>query len=87
MTVAKNVEIKSLFDRRAFEVFFKEELLFDGNILPGCFVLVTKSSDDGKVKYKARLVIGGHCNNIKELTMQLTSILQLQSVRFLLALS
>lgn len=87
MTAAKKAEIKSLLDRQTFKLILREELLSDGNILPGCFVMAIKSTGDGKIKYKARYVIGGHRDKYKDLMVHSTSNLQPQSVRILLALA
>ena len=87
MTAAKKAEIKSLLDRGTFKVILQEELPPDGHILPGRFVLAIKSTDDGKIKYKARYVIGGHRDKYKDLMVHSTSTLQPQSVRLLLALA
>ena len=87
MTAAKKAEIKSLLDRGTFKVILQEELPPDGNILPGRFVVAIKSTDDDKINYKARYVIGGHRDKYKDLMVHSTSTLQPQSVRLLLALA
>lgn len=60
MDDAKKNEIKNLLEKGTFKVILKEEIPHDGNVLPGRFILVIKSSIDGKTKYKDRYVIGGH---------------------------
>lgn len=76
-----------MLDRGTFMMMLKEEPAHNGNILRGRFVFAIKSTDDRKVKYKARYVIGSHRNKFKGLMVHSTSTLQLQSVRLLLALA
>ena len=59
ITVAKKDEIKSLPECGNFKVILKEELPPNGNIPPGRCVLAINSTEDGKIKYKARYVIDG----------------------------
>ena len=87
MPAAKKADIKNLLERGTFKVILKEELPPDGNIFPGRFVLAIKSTDDGKVKYKATYVIGGHRDKYKDFMVHSTSTLQPQSIRLLLALA
>ncbi len=87
MTAAKRAKIKNLLDRGTFEVVLREDLLLDGNILPGRFVLTIKSTDDGQAKHKARYVIGGHRDRFKDFMVHSTTTLQPQSIRLLLALA
>ena len=87
MTAAKKAEIKNPLERGTFKVILKDELPPDGNILPGCFVLAIKSTDDEKIKYKARYVIGGRRDKYKDFMVHFTSTLQPQSIRLLLALA
>ena len=46
-----------------------------------------KSLLDGEMKYKARYVIGGHRDKMKDWMVHSTTTLQPQSVSFLLALA
>ena len=87
MSAAKKIEIKGLLDRGAFRIMLKEDLPKDANVLPGRFVLAIKSTDDGQVKFKARYVIGGHRDKLKQMMVHSTSTLQPHSIRLLLALS
>ena len=87
MNAAKKAEIKNLLERGTFKVILKEELPPDGNVLPGRFVLAIKSTDDGKINYKARYVIGGHRDKYKAFMVHSTSTMQPQSIRLLLALA
>lgn len=43
--------------RRALKVIRKEEIPKNANVLPGCSVLALKSTEEVKVKRKARLFI------------------------------
>ena len=87
MQAAKKLEIKNLLERGTFRVLLKEEIPQDGNVLPGRFVLAIKSTIDGKVKYKARYVIGGHKDRMKGWMVHSSTTIQPQSVRLLFALT
>ena len=65
----------------------REEVPSDANVLPGRFVLAIKSSEDGQVMFKARYVIGGHRNRMKDMMVHSATSLQPQSIRLLLALA
>lgn len=66
MTAAKRAEIKSLLEPDTFKFILKEEVPPDGNIIPCRVVLPIKSTDNGKVKFKASYVIRGHQDNFKD---------------------
>ena len=51
------------------------------------FVLAIKSNADGHVKYKARCVIGGHKESLKNYMVDGAQTLQASSSRLLLALA
>ena len=87
MGEAKKKEIRHLLQRGTFKVILKEEVPPDLDVLPGRFVLAIKFSIDSKTKYKARDVIGGHRDKLKELMVHSTATLQPQSVRMCLALA
>lgn len=87
MTEAKKTEIRSLLDRGTFKVILKEDIPPDGNVLPGRFVLAIKSTEDGEVKFKARYVIGGHRDRLKNMMVHSVQTLQPSSIRLLLALA
>ena len=67
MTAAKKAEIRILLERKTFKVILKEELPPDGNNLTGRFVLAFNSTEDVKMKHKARYVIRGDCDKFKDL--------------------
>lgn len=87
MNDAKRKEIRSLLEKGTSKVILKEEIPPDANVLPGRFVLALKSSIDGKIKCKARYVIGGHRDKLKHMMVHSSTTLQPQSVRLLLALA
>ena len=87
MHMAKREEIKILLRRGTFKVILKEEIPPNGNILPGRFALGFKSTEGGKMKYKARYVIGGHRDRFKEMMVHSAATQQPQSIRLLLALA
>ena len=87
MTAAKRKEIMSLMRRGTFKVILKEEIPPDGNVLPGRFVLAIKSTEDDRIKFKARFVIGGHRDKLKKLLVHSSQSIQPASVRLLLTLS
>ena len=65
----------------------KEELPNGANALTARFVLAIKSNTDGQVKYKARYVIGGHRDELKQYLVHGAQTLQASSARLLLALA
>ena len=65
MQKAKLDEIRNLMKRGTFKVVLKEDIPDDANVLPGRFVLALKSDIDGKIIHKARFVIGGHRDKLK----------------------
>ena len=87
MAKAKCDEIKNLLERGTFKIIFREDILPDGNVLPGRFVPNIKSTEDGEAKFKARFVIGGHRDRLKHMMVHSTTTLQPQSIRLLLALA
>lgn len=87
MTEAKKKEIKELLRRGTFKVILKQDVPPDGNVLPGRFVLSIKSKIDGRILFKARYVIGGHRDRMKDLLVHSTSTTQPQSVRLLLSIA
>ena len=87
MENAKAKEIRNLLSRGTFKVILKEDIPPDGNVLPGRFVLAIKSTEDNKVIYKARYVIGGHRDKFKDMMVHTSTTLQPQSIRLLLAMA
>ena len=87
MLEARAEEIRNLIKRKTFKVILKEDLPADANVLPGRFVLALKSTVDGKIFHKARFVIGGHRDRLKNFMVHSSQTLQPSSIRLLLALA
>ena len=65
----------------------KEELPDGANALTARFVLAVKSAVHGKIKYKARYVIGGNHDSLKHYLVHGAQTLQATSTRLLIALA
>lgn len=87
MNEAKKAKIKGLLKRGTFKIILKRDVPKNGNILPGRFVLAIKSLVDRKIKFKARYVIGGHRDKLREYLIHSSNSTQPQSVRILLSLA
>lgn len=87
MGEANKAEIRNLLERGTFKVVMKEDIALNANALPGCFVLQIKSTEDDKVKLKARYVVGGNRDRCKNMIDHSATTLQPQSVRNLLAIA
>lgn len=68
-------------------MILKTDIPPGGNVLPGRFVLAFKSKIDGTVVFKARYVIGGHRDKMKDLLVHFSNTVQPQSVRLITALT
>ena len=78
-------EIISLIERGTFRIVVMEDTS-EKNVLPSRFVLAIKHAD-GTTRYKARFVLGGHKDKMKNFMLHSASSLSQTSVRMLLALS
>lgn len=87
MSEAKKTEILNLLARGIIRVMLKENLSFDGKVLPDCFVLVIKSTPHGQEKYKTHDVTGGHWDKLKNLVVHSSLILQLQYICLMLSIA
>lgn len=87
MTEEKRIEINFLLERGAFSVILREDVLPDGNVLRGRFVLAIKSNSDENIKLKSRYVIGGHKDKIKHYIVHSAENLHPQSIRLLFVLA
>ena len=87
MNNAIKEEVRDLLRRGTFKVVLKEELPDGANALTARFVLAIKSNADGKIKYKARYVIGGHRDKLKHYMVHGAQTLQASSARLLLSLA
>eukprot|EP00171_Calliarthron_tuberculosum_P023324 IDg23324t1 len=87
MSEAKRKEIRGLLERGTFKVILKEDVPADANVLPGRLILAIKSTEDGQIKFKARYVIGGHRDKMKNLMVHSAITLQPSSIRLILAIA
>lgn len=87
MCETKKTEIENQLELATFKTTLMEDIPSDGSVLPGQFVPTINSIHDGQVKRKARYVVGGHRDVLKNMRVHSKSMLQPQSVRMLLALS
>ena len=87
ITSAKKAEISNLHKRGTFKAILREESPDNANVLPGSFVSTIKSTEDGQEKFKARYVIGGHRDKLKQFMVHSSQTLQPTSVRLLLAMA
>lgn len=85
MTEAKGAEIKGLLERGTFKAILRKEIPPNRNVLPGRFVIGLKSTEDGKEKFKARYIIGGHRDRHKAFMAHTSQTLQPASIRLMLA--
>lgn len=84
ITVAEQAELKGLMQRGTLKVILREEIPADGNVLPGRFVLIIKSTEDGKEKFKARYVLSGHRDRSKAFMVHTSKTLKPASIRLML---
>ena len=87
MLKAKLDEVSDQLRRGTFKVILKSELPDGANALTARFVLAIKSSTDDKIKYKARYVVGGHRDILKNYLVDGSQTLQASSARLLVALA
>ena len=87
MEQAKRAEVQELLKRGTFKVILRSELPNGANAITARFVLAIKSNADEKVKYKARYVMGGHRDKMKNFLVHGAQTFQPSSARLLLALS
>lgn len=84
MTKAMKDKIKRLLERRIFNAILKEDVSPGANFLSDRFVLEIKSIQDGKIKFKARFVIGGHHDKLESLMVHFSQTIHPSSIRILL---
>lgn len=87
MTEAKKSEIRNFLRRNTFKIILKKDVPPNGNILSGRFVLAIKSTVDGQIKFKARFVIGGHRDKMKNMMVHCTITAQPQTVRMVMSIA
>lgn len=83
MKQSKCKEIHVLLRGETFSTVLRREVPADANDISGRFALAIKSKLDRKTKDKARLVVGGHCDKLKDLMMHSSETLQPLSIRYL----
>ena len=87
MRKAIRSEVRDLMRCSAFRAILKRELSDGANTLTARFILAIKSTDDVITKYKARYVIGGHCDHLIHNLMHNAQTLRPMSIRLLLAIT
>lgn len=83
---ARTTKVKIPLEHGNLMIISREDVPLDGNVLPSQFLLIISFIGDGQIKHKARYVVGGHRDRLKNMTLLSTTVLQPQSVRVLLAL-
>lgn len=84
---AKQKEIKGLIDRGTWKLICKDEVLDNANILGGRFVLAIKDAGADKEIWKARFVVQGFRDKLKEFLVHDTSTARQHSTRVLVGLA
>lgn len=85
MTRAKQKEVRDLLKRGTFKIILKEAVSSNANVFSGRLLLAIRSDLDGRIKHKARYVMGGQRDKWKELMVHKSKTLSPQSARLLLA--
>lgn len=84
---AVKAEVKGLMDRKTFKKILKEDIPEDANVLPGQFVLLIKSTQDGSKTYKAPFITGEHRDKLKRPMVHFSQTMQPSSIRLTHALA
>ena len=87
MSEAISAEVSNLEERGTFKVMRTSELPDDANLLTARFVMSIKTDAQGIERYKARYVVGGHRDSMKNYLVHGSQTLQKPSCRLLLALA
>lgn len=87
MAEARYKEIKGLLERGTFQIILREEVPPGSNLMPARFVFAIKSTEDRKIKFKARYVICGNRDRMKNMMVHSTITVQASSTRIALALA
>lgn len=87
MKAAIKNEVEGLMARKTFRVVEKRHVPPKSNVLPCKFVHAIKSDVEENLRYKARLVVGGHRDRRKDFLVHSTQTIQPSSTRLLLSLS
>lgn len=76
MNYANRNEIRDLFLRGTVTAVLMDEVPSYENVIPGRFVLSIQSKIDGKIKFEARFVVGGHIDRLKAFMVHSRQTLQ-----------
>ena len=87
MIEAKHTEIRDLISRGTFQAVLRTELPDGANMITTIHVLEIKSNEDKEEIYKARYVVGGHLDIMKDYLVHGAQTVQCVSVRILLAIA
>lgn len=87
ITKAKIDEIKFFLEFCTLTFIIPLEVPHDANILPGRFLLATKSIEDGKINFKAQYIIDGYRDKMKYFMVRNAEALHPKCMIFNLALS
>lgn len=80
MIEAMSSEVKGIFEKGTCKVVLKEEVFPDGNVLSGRFVMTIKSTENDELELKARFVVGGYRDKIKNLVIHSSQTSQTSSI-------
>ena len=83
----KKQELLGLIEKGTFRIVLKENAGPNPNILPSRYVLAIKHAEDGSTKLKARFVVGGHKDTMKNSLPHNSPTIRPESLRILLALA
>lgn len=84
---AKKKKIKVLIDRGTWKIICKDEVPNNASILGGRFVLAIRDAGTNREIWKARFVVQGFRNKLKELLVHDTSTARQYSTRILVGLT
>lgn len=72
--------------RGTFKIIENEVISSRGNVIPGLFVFTIKSNEDGKTKFNALFIIGGHREKRKKFMAHSSQTIQPSAICFILFL-
>ena len=85
MAAAIKAEIRELLAQKTFKIILYQEVPYDANLLTARYVLAIKSKEHGQIKFKARYVIGGPRDILKNNLVHNMITLHPQSVRIMIS--
>jgi hypothetical protein len=86
-SAAKQKVLLCLLERGTFKVVLREEILKNAPVMKGRFVLVIKNRETDQEVYKARYVVQGFLDPLKQRTVQNSPNLRQDTSRLVLALA